>query len=316
MLLPLFLCCSNTSNKEKETGNHPNDTVYLSLYFIRNDETTKKTEGELFIFAKYNNGRYFEVSDYDTISNNTIPERKSILEREKSFYVYYQGKLLEHVMIDSIKSSSYDCSDVTVGKCDNRINSELIHQRLDEYSQYRAGSISGKEIQYSLTNFLAPSSNLSQPEIIFLNDHSSDSSQSSIVNENLKASFRHYCDTLSPTFIFKRKFLSKMYYKDEPSPVYVSISICSDTVKDLFLSLVNIFRIDNDKIVPLFEKFQKVEPGSWGSGFEFIDAMDFDLDNIPELIFRVDGYEASGVEIYKYHDGHFSLVFETVMYGC
>jgi hypothetical protein len=98
--------------------------------------------------------------------------------------------------------------------------------------------------------------------------------------------------------------------------LFVSVSACSDTTKELFFSLLHIFKMNSKVMESVFEQFEFVDFDSWGSGYEFIDAVDIDADGNPELIFRVDGYESSGIEIYKYQKGKFSKVLETGLYGC
>ncbi len=316
LLFSLFMCCNIAPDKGEVSSKQAADTTYLSLYFIRKDEVNKTREGEILIFGKYAAGKYLPVTDYDTITGQPVSERKLILVSHKSFTTYYKGKILSNILIEKVDSSDYDCDKITIGKCNDKITSALFQNRAKEYSQAREGISEGKDIQYSLINFLALSSNVVQPKNIFSKTQSLDSMQSSLINEHFKAKFKSYCDSLSSSMVVDRSFTSQINFKGKSSPLFVSIATCSDTTKSLFMSLLYIFRMEKGKIEPLFEKFENVGMDSWGSGYAFIDAVDIDSDNNPELIFRVDGYEWSNLVIYKYSNGKFNLVLDTSLYGC
>lgn len=314
-IFPFLLGCGSAPNQVRSKSDETNDTVYLSLYFVRNDEVKHTTEGEILIFGKYAIGKYFQVTDYDTTSQ-PIPERKLILDANKNFTAYYKGSVLANVLIDNIDTSNFDCEELTVGLCRNSSINEFIKKRTNEHNQTRAGSIGGTEIQYSLSNFLALSTNVMQPEKTIPNKQSLNASESKQIDQLLKAKFKLYRDSLSGHMILDRKFTSQIRFKPEKSPVFVTVTTCLDTTKEIFISLLYIFRRNNGKIETMFEKLDDVGTDSWGSGYEFIDAVDIDSDNVPELIFRVDGYEWSGIEIYKYLNGKFIKVLDTGLYGC
>lgn len=319
LILSFFVligCDTGNKKKEEHIPKKSSDTTFLSLYFMRNDEISKTTKGEIFVFGKYADGKYFPVNDYDTKTQQLTNEKKEILDSHKHFTTYYKGRILINLQIETVESSTYDCEELFVGKCNNNITQELLKKRINEYSQARSGGMNGKDIQYSLTNFFAMSSSIAQLENIFPENQIIDSTQTSTINEHLKAKFESHCDSISLNMTLDRKFTSQINFKTENTPVFVTISTCSDTTKELFMSLLYIFKISKNKIEPLFEKFENVGIDSWGSGYEFIDAVDIDSDNNPELIFMVEGYESSGLVIYRYNEGKFILVFETSLYGC
>src|SRR5207253_2331305 len=51
------------------------------------------------------------------------------------------------------------------------------------------------------------------------------------------------------------------------------------------------FHIENEKIDTFYNYGGYLEYGSWGTGLTFLEALDINGDNIPELVFEDDGYE-------------------------
>jgi hypothetical protein len=47
-----------------------------------------------------------------------------------------------------------------------------------------------------------------------------------------------------------------------------------------------------------------------------VDALDIDVDGLPELIFEVRGYESTGYQIYHLEKDGYKLVFEDTTSGC
>jgi hypothetical protein len=185
------LSCNSESSKMLPTGKQPaesdtvSDTLYLSLFCVRENEVTKKSEGEILIFGKYANGNFIEVFDYDEKEAKPIAERRQILSAHKKFTIYYEGKVISNSQVISIDSSEYDCETLTIGRCENNINIKILSDRANEYTQSRSGTNGGEVVAYSLTNFLALSNDMPEPQNPVFQRQHLDSIQLSHIDEYL-----------------------------------------------------------------------------------------------------------------------------------
>jgi hypothetical protein len=314
-LLAFYQLPKMPDTKVLVNNNAAGDSVFLSLYVVRTDETTHKSRGELLVFGKYANGKYTAVMDYDTSTWQPISERLPILKKHEAFDVYYFGQPISGIKVERIDTSTYDCMEIVVGCCENKITSEIIAQRSLEYSQGRSGSSDGQAINYSLTDFIALSGNYAKSVSPFSKQQKCDSLQSLLIDSDIKNKFKNYDSTLSK-IVIERKTIIPISIAGEANPVFLTIALCPDTAREIIISLVSIYKFQSGKIETMMETFMDLEIGSWGNGYEFIDAIDIDSDHIPELFFRVDGYESSDIVIYKYKNGKFGLVLDAGMYGC
>ncbi len=298
-----------------QTINAPPDTTYLSLFFVKTDEINNKTEGQLMLFGKYAKGKYIMVNDYDTATNDPKPERRYILQKHKLYDVYYHGGLVSEAFVRKIDSSEYSCIEVTVGICENKIAHQIFVQRNKEFSEGISGYSAGKEIQYSLTDFIAVSSNHSTISNCYTQPQKSDAQQAALITKTLRSKFKSHVTSYTQ-FIIKQKSTVQLNFANDTLPTFVSVATCSDTTQNLMVSLLSIYKIRSGKIETLLDKYDDVEDGSWGKGYEFIDALDIDSDHNPELIFHENGYESTGIVIYSLKNGKFRKVLDVDIYGC
>lgn len=313
----LILSVSNCQMSTNDSNSKENDkSIYLSLYFHKTDELKNKSEGEIFVFGKYLDGKYTPVTDYNELTGESIKERLVILKRHPEFEVYFHGQPIKRLKIRKIDSSEYDCSNITVGKCEGKIADTYLRRRKNEFAQGRVGWSNEKDVRYSLTNFISLSTNIPKSKKPIAKSKPIDSVQYSLIFNDLRNKFSHHNNSLT-NFIVDIKKIAPICYDNDSKPFFVTTSTCSDSTNKIFISLVCIYKLKNGNIIETkFEKYEEVSFDSWGDGYEYIDAVDVDSDNNPELFFQIDGYESSDIVIYKYQNGRFVVVLETGLYGC
>lgn len=291
-----------------------NYTTFLALYFIVNSSDEPEPHGEILLYGKYTDGAYSTISDYDWETSGSTGERSAVLENNRSYTIYYRGNQLDRAWVDEIDTADYDCEQLIVGRCENKLTKDVIKQKQNEYTQYRSVYTDGEERQYSLTNFIAVNSDkLSDIERMPM--PRTDTSELILIEDQVKKDFLHHNMFISG-FSLRPESVNRISLSAVQPSTFTCVATAADTLDEKFMSMLSILELKEGKVITLYEEFNELEMDSWGNGFEFIDALDIDDDGIAELFFRVDGYESSDLYIYKYAEGKFSIILQAWLYGC
>lgn len=315
LCIPLLVSCQGPSpdRKQKAASNKPEGEIILSLFMAKNDEISGKNEGEILVFGKYSNNRFTPVTDYDEKSGKPVSERLSVLTDHKAFDVYYKGAPVSRVTISRIDSPYYDCERVIVGKSGNPVPSKILKERQSQYTGGMSGSVGDQKVSYTLTNFLALSANHRPGKSLIHAPQDPEITQASI-EKQLQDRFKQHDNSASQKTSIKS--VHQLRLSGESYPVFIVVAENDNPKKEVKVNLVYIFRYRAGKFESMVEQFRDSDYDSWGRGYQFIDAVDIDSDNNPELIFQSDGYEATGIIMYQYRNGAFLKVLETTLYGC
>jgi hypothetical protein len=82
------------------------------------------------------------------------------------------------------------------------------------------------------------------------------------------------------------------------------------------VSGIYIVQLVGSNVKELFSVNKANDSDSWGNGYSFVDALDIDVDGIPELILEVRGYESTGYQIYHFDKDGYKIVFDDTTSGC
>jgi hypothetical protein len=300
-----ILCISFHTNACKPAKKTP---ALFSLCIARYDHVNKIASHEILVLAKIDSGKYYQVDEKypdDSVNiHNSI--RAQLMSQVPKFNVFKQGNLVNSLKILSFEKADFHCSALIVGKA----SSEKLVDTSNPSSRW-GGFEDGRDIDFSIGYLASFNSETSQPESskpIRVVGTQDDSIQ---VKKIALHEFQSKVPKIKSDLI-QLNGLAVYDINRNASYIFTAHSSTTDRIE----SVGGVYQIINGKIVPLLRLNQTNESDSWGRGYEFLDALDLDGDSVPELVFEVGYYEATGFEIYKLVNGRFEKVFETIAWGC
>jgi hypothetical protein len=288
-------------------------STYIGLYMQRTDEVKKEVFHDVLIIASVENGHYVPIEDRNIGEESDISEsqRSKIIKSHPKYTVFTNGSPTATISFNKTAFENFDCSRLVVGRA-SKI--QEVPQQIPTMG--RTGFIDGKDISYSHGVSLAINS--SSPTI-------NTQTRSKPIDTKITSAIQSLLLNCATTELKKHnKFV-------RPDSVHMSIvtsySLGPDSSIDYIFSATAETKESNESIAIVANIVNNTahtrlslhatnEPSSWGNGYELLDVLDLDGDQVPELVFKVGYYEATGFEIYKMQNHNFQKAFEIVPWGC
>ena len=289
------------------------EPAYFGLYMQRTDNVTNKNTHQILIIGSLKGGKFSSVEDQGEPSDSDLASstRAKIMKSHKGFVAYNHGQSIGRINLDHISTENFECSKLVVGQSSNMQPFKVI-----PHSAGAKGYSEGHDVDYSHSVSIALETSFASN----CEQHWSAPIKNSISNKDSLAlrvfAYRelrkHHsslkADSLKMSIIIPYSFSNdgKVHY------VFTCFAENDSSIESLaVVATINSKGVQAELLIA-----NTNESDSWGHGHEFLDALDIDADGIPEFIFQVGYYEATGFEIYKYRQGHFEKVFETIPWGC
>jgi hypothetical protein len=287
--------------------------TYIGLYMQRTDEVKKQVFHDVLIIASLENGHFVPVEDKDLGEESDASEsqRAKIIKAHPKYISFTNGSPTATIYFDKTVFENFDCSRLVVGR-----TSKIQDVPRQNLSVGRSGFIDGKDISYSHGISLAMNSSS-----LAINTQTRSKSIDIEITSAVRSLLRNYATkelkkhnkSVLPDSVHMSNITS--YSLGSDSSIDYIFSATAET-KESNESIAFVARVINNTVNSRLLLHVTNEPSSWGNGYELLDVLDIDGDQVPELIFKVGYYEATGFEIYKMHGNNFKKVFEIVPWGC
>jgi hypothetical protein len=303
-LFTLFTCLLMQSAPEP---------TYFGLYMQRTDQVTSINSHQILIIGSLKDGEFSVVEDdhEPEDSDFSLSNRATIMKSHNRFVAFNRGQSIGTINIEQVSAENFDCSSLVIGQSPTMKPTKLL-----PHSAGAKGFSGGKDIDYSHSISIALETSLSvncqqSRSVPLLNSISN--KDSLILRDFAFGELRKRNPSLKVDSIRMSDIIPYSFSKN--GRIHYVFTCFAETDSSIE-SLAVIATINSKGIRTELLIANTNESDSWGHGHEFLDAVDLDADGIPEFIFQVGYYEATGFEIYKYHQDCFKKVFDTIPWGC
>ena len=272
----LSVGCSTAPRTEQSVKCGLIDSTTVILSVVYPD-TLKGKMNDLLIFALLNKGKYTAIDDYDEKRGTDINQRDSIFQEVKTFYTHHKEKLVP-IFIDSVVKAEFDCNLLVLG-------------RFHSIHSFRKPLIA--------SNFKLPCRSFYER----IDAPSEDSLYYKITEDTLFYELRS-----------KFKKINFDLIKIKGSDDFVCIANAED--KDIAVSNLYFVRLENHQLKLINGEKHELGVDSWGRGNVFLDCIDIDQDNVPEVFIFFHDYESTTIYIYKKEGNKYVKKLGNTIYGC
>jgi hypothetical protein len=289
------------------------EPTYFGLYMQRTDNVTNKKIHEILIIGSISDGRYSSIEDQGEYneSNLSLSNRANIIKTHNDYIAFNRGQSIGAFKIDNISLEDFDCSKLVIGKSFSMKPSQSI-----DHTAGLKGFSGGHDIDYSHSISIALESAVDRKCI---QEYSLPLSKPVSEKDSL-ALHRFALGEIQKRNLSLRAINLQMSnivsYNLQSMGKILYLFTCFAATDSSIESLAIIASMSSNGINAELLIANTNESDSWGHGHTFLDALDFDNDEIPEFVFQVGYYEATGFEIYKYKNGKFEKVFAIIPWGC
>jgi len=305
-------------------------STVFGLLYVKDNNCADQIVTELYPICKFSNGKFEEVS-IQTDSGHCCPD--FILRKVKDFTVFESGSVIGRFEVSEVGIGGYDCSDILVGRGTTDIPNTTLRakseDKFEEVNELRAGELlSYKQKRLSSQNLVPKAvgaQNLARPLDKILTKKQ--------VNNLIELAKKKYEETNDGVRFLDsiRVEISKSYDLDGDAKIeqlFVTSAKIEHIIKgkcesgdtswreESELRLTLWVQLDDSQYKLISHSIDKKVSDSWDESYEFIDLLDIDGNNIPELIMESYGYEYYSFQVYRFSRGKFELVFDGAGYGC
>lgn len=282
---------------------------------LTEEVTNPKARLEVLPLAFTENQAYYNAAGHE--DSNSISRREKLLSYHSSFDVFVDTFSTAQFEVDSVVTTSYLCSELKAGRGHLADSSRIDSNQVGIYGE--VARLSQKDRVHHLGMGIA----------INRDSTGGDSTKSlrrglgrdTSLTESKYVAFRelgrHYleveADSVIETDIHLETITSVDFERDGTTEYLVVAKRKSDNGTH---SVAFAGRFTDSGWVELFRDSRASRPSAWGNGLSLMQVVDLDRNNVPEVVFKVGGYEAFSYEIYQYEDGRLAKVFDWTPYGC